>query len=102
VLEGSRLHAVAGSTHLRVNSAHHQAIGRLGDGLVATGWAEDGCVEAIEWAGDDRWLVAVQYHPEDLHATDPAQLRLFTTFLERAREHARAGRGLDERTPCTT
>jgi putative glutamine amidotransferase len=102
VLEGSRLHATAGSTHLRVNSAHHQAIGRLGDGLVATGWAEDGCVEAIEWAGDDRWLVAVQYHPEDLHATDPAQLRLFTTFLERAREHARAGRGLDERTPCTT
>ena len=87
----------------RVNTAHHQAIGRLGDGLVASGWAEDGCVEAIEWAGDDHWLVAVQYHPEDLHAAEPAHLRLFTTFLDQARERTRAvARGLEERTPCTT
>jgi putative glutamine amidotransferase len=102
VLDGSRLHAIARTTQLRVNTAHHQAIGRLGDRLVASGWAEDGCVETIEWATDDYWLVAVQYHPEDLHATDPAQLRLFTTFLEQARAYARVCRGLDERTPCTT
>ncbi len=102
VLDGTRLHAICRTTQLRVNTAHHQAIDRLGDRLVASGWAEDGCVEAIEWATDDYWLVAVQYHPEDLHAIDPAQLRLFTTFLEQARAYAQVCRELDERTPCTT
>jgi putative glutamine amidotransferase len=99
--EGTRMAAISRGTHLRVNTAHHQAVGRLGDRLVASGWAEDGCVEAIEWASDDYWLVAVQYHPEDLHEADPAHLRLFTTFLDHARELGRARRGLDERTPCT-
>jgi putative glutamine amidotransferase len=102
LLPDSRMAAICGRTELRVNTAHHQAIGRLGEGLVATGWAEDGCVEAIEWADDDYWLAAVQYHPEDLHAADPSHLRLFSTFLDHARrardrrEHAEAG------TRCTT
>jgi putative glutamine amidotransferase len=106
LLVGSRMAAISGGTRLRVNTAHHQAVGRLGDRLVASGWAEDGCVEAIEWTADDHWLVAVQYHPEDLHPADPAHLRLFTTFLDqaRARRDAReqSHQGLDERTPCTT
>jgi putative glutamine amidotransferase len=102
LLAGSRMEAITQRAHLRVNTAHHQAIGRLGDGLVASGWAEDGCVEAIEWLADDYWLVAVQYHPEDLHPADPAHLRLFTTFLTRAREFGQVRRNLDERTPCTT
>src|SRR5262245_53390526 len=46
--EGTRMAAISRSTHLRVNTAHHQAVGRLGDRLVASGWAEDGCIEAIE------------------------------------------------------
>lgn len=102
LLEGSRMATLTGATDLRVNSAHHQAVGVLGDGLVAVGWAEDGCVEAVEWADTSRWLVAVQYHPEDLHASDAAHLRLFSTFLERARAYRHTGRGLDERKPCTT
>jgi putative glutamine amidotransferase len=106
LLDGTTMATIAGHTLLRVNTAHHQAVGRLGDHLVACGWAEDGCVEAIEWASEDQWLVAVQYHPEDLHEVEPAHLRLFTTFLERAGEYSagrrRARQGLDERTPCTT
>ena len=101
LLEGSRMAAISGRTDLRVNTAHHQAIGRLGERLVASGWAEDGCVEAVEWATDDYWLVAVQYHPEDLHPADPAHLRLFTTFLDQARSY-RERQELDERTACTT
>ena len=102
LLDGSRMAQLSGRTDLRVNTAHHQAIGVLGDGLVAVGWAEDGCIEAIETTDDARWLVAVQYHPEDLHAADPAHLRLFSTFLDHARELAQGRRGLDERTTCTT
>jgi putative glutamine amidotransferase len=102
VLEGSRMATICGGTELRVNSAHHQAIDRLGEGLLACGWAEDGCVEAIEWADDDYWLVAVQYHPEDLHPADAAHLRLFTTFLDRAREVRSGRRDVERGTPCTT
>jgi putative glutamine amidotransferase len=105
ILPGSRMAEISQTTELRVNTAHHQGIGRLGDGLVASGWAEDGCVEAIEWASDEQWLVAVQYHPEDLRATEPAHLRLFTTFLDRAGQLARhrdVRRETDERKLCTT
>lgn len=82
--KGTRLHAITHRTHLRVNTAHHQAVGRLSDRLEAVGWSEDGYVEALEWAGDDYWLAAVQYHPEDLAATEPAHVRLFTEFVTQA------------------
>jgi putative glutamine amidotransferase len=49
-------------------SHHHQAVDRLGDGLVASGWSVlDDLVEAIE-APDARWALGVQWHPE----ADPA------------------------------
>ena len=102
LLEGSRLAEISERTSLSVNTAHHQAVGRLGRQLVTSAWAEDGCVEAIEWADDDLWLVAVQYHPEDLHPAEPAHLRLFTAFLDRARDVRLGRERLEERTPCTT
>lgn len=45
-----------------VNSAHHQALGRLGTGLRATAWAEGGFPEAIELPGHS--ILGVQFHPE--------------------------------------
>ena len=46
----------------RVNSAHHQALDRLGAGLRAVQWAPDGVIEAVE---HERWPVwGVQWHPE--------------------------------------
>jgi putative glutamine amidotransferase len=64
---GSRLAGILGANGAGVDvpTAHHQAIDRLGDGLVATAWAEDGVVEAVEHAGaGGPFLVAVQWHPE--------------------------------------
>jgi putative glutamine amidotransferase len=102
VAPGTRVATVYGSGSVQVNTAHHQAIGVLGEGLVASGWAEDGCVEAVEWAGDERWLVAVQYHPEDLHAADSSHLRLFMAFLDAARDRRRRRTGTPEEAACTT
>src|SRR5262249_56185937 len=50
-------------TEFTVQSVHHQAVGRLGDGLRAVAWAEDGVIEAVE---TDRhaFLIGVQWHPE--------------------------------------
>ena len=64
-----------------VNSAHHQAADRLGQGLAAVQWAADGVVEALEHETLPVW--GVQWHPERL----PGELgrRLFAAFLERCR-----------------
>ena len=64
-------------------SQHHQAIDRLGRGLVVAGRAADGVVEAVELPG--RWVVGVQWHPEDTAADDPDQQRLFDAFVAECR-----------------
>ncbi|MFD0271278.1 gamma-glutamyl-gamma-aminobutyrate hydrolase family protein [Streptomyces sp. NPDC127106] len=47
-----------------VPTYHHQAVDRLGRGLIASAHAVDGTVEAIELPDPDRWVVGVQWHPE--------------------------------------
>jgi len=62
VKEGSRLASIVG-TSAEVTSHHHQALARLGDGLVETAWAADGTLEGIE-EPSKRFTVGVQWHPE--------------------------------------
>ncbi|MEV5975767.1 gamma-glutamyl-gamma-aminobutyrate hydrolase family protein [Streptomyces sp. NPDC052114] len=69
---------------------HHQCVDGLGRGLVATAWAADGTVEALELPGHAGWFAAVQWHPEDTAAADGAQQGLFAGLV-RAAEGA-AGR----------
>ena len=66
---GSRLHRIAKARKLAVNSFHHQAVDRLGEGLRIVGRAEDGTVEAIE--GSNGFLLGVQWHAETLAAHLP-------------------------------
>ncbi|MFG2136782.1 gamma-glutamyl-gamma-aminobutyrate hydrolase family protein [Streptomyces sp. NPDC048650] len=47
-----------------VPTYHHQAVDRIGRGLVASAFAEDGTVEAVELPGPDGFVLAVQWHPE--------------------------------------
>lgn len=58
---GSLLHRLYGPD-FSVNSAHHQAIDRLGEGLTVSAWAEQDIPEALQW--EDRRIFAVQFHPE--------------------------------------
>lgn len=59
----------AGAEHVSVATHHHQGLGELGEGLVATGWSEqDDIVEAIELPGAD-FALGVLWHPEQ---GDPA------------------------------
>jgi putative glutamine amidotransferase len=85
----SRLAAVLGAAELEVASWHHQAIHRLGAGLRAVAWAEDGTVEAVELAERPE-VLAVQWHPE-LQAAEPGspQRLLFASLVERARAGSR-------------
>ena len=81
---GSRLLATVGVDELSCSSHHHQGIDRVGEGLVATGWSDDGLVEALERVVDDpyegAWMLGVQWHPEDTAANDPAQQAIFDGF----------------------
>jgi gamma-glutamyl-gamma-aminobutyrate hydrolase PuuD len=80
VRPASRLAAIVG-TELTVSCYHHQAIDRLGDGLVPTAWeASDETVEAIELPGE-RFVVGVQWHPEE-----GADVRLFAALVEAAQK----------------
>jgi putative glutamine amidotransferase len=83
VTPGSRIHAALGVDRAVGLSWHHQAIDRLADGLVVTGRADDGTIEAVELEGD-AWIVGVQWHPEDTAAEDVLQQRVFDAFVERA------------------
>jgi gamma-glutamyl-gamma-aminobutyrate hydrolase PuuD len=70
---------------------HHQGLCELGEGLVATAWAPDGLVEALESAREDHFLVGVQWHPEMLIDGDAGTRRLFEGFIEAANQfHAAA------------
>ncbi|WKD35513.1 gamma-glutamyl-gamma-aminobutyrate hydrolase family protein [Streptomyces xanthophaeus] len=48
----------------QVPTYHHQAVDRLGRGLVVSAHAVDGTVEAIELPDPERWVLGVQWHPE--------------------------------------
>ena len=48
-----------------VNSAHHQAIDKLGKKLIINGIANDQIIESIEHTSH-RWCIGVQWHPEFL------------------------------------
>ena len=52
-----------------VNSLHHQVVDKIGDGLVATAFADDGTVEALEMVDKD--VISVQWHPEMLSGENP-------------------------------
>ena len=62
VLPGSFLASAYGAETLSVNSSHHQAADRIGEGLRAVQFAEDGCVEALAHETLPVW--SVQWHPE--------------------------------------
>ena len=61
--ESSRLGSLLGSEVPSVKSHHHQGLGRIGAGLRATAWADDGTVEAVE-DPDKRFALGVLWHPE--------------------------------------
>ena len=88
VLDGSILRDLAATDSVAVNSHHHQAIETLGSELVATAWASDGLVEAVEDPRGDRFVLGVQWHPELGWERDNLSQALFARFVDESRKSA--------------
>lgn len=82
VAPDTQLAAILGASEAAVPTHHHQAADRLGAGLVATAWTDDGVIEAVEFGpGSEHqsFMVAVQWHPEV-----GEDLSLFTALIAAA------------------
>lgn len=86
VLERALGNALDASRTCRVNSRHHQSVGRIGRSLVASATASDGVVEAIE-SPAARFCVGVQWHPENFWRSGEFR-PLFDAFVAAAAERA--------------
>ncbi len=86
--DGSTVRQLLGA-RTEVRCSHHQAVGRVGDGLVVTARSDDGVIEALEMH-DRRFAVAVQWHPEE-----SGDLRLFAGLVAAAGAR-RSGRSVME------
>jgi putative glutamine amidotransferase len=84
VEEGSLLREMVGAGRGLVNSAHHQAIGNVGEGLRVNCRADDGTIEGIEWAepAGRSFLLAVQWHPERMYVNGVGDVPFYRAIRE--------------------
>jgi putative glutamine amidotransferase len=80
----SKLAVALGATEIDVNSFHHQAIDRLGDGLAVSARAPDGTIEGVEDPSRP-FLIGVQWHAETL-IHRPYEAALFRNFVDACRD----------------
>lgn len=74
------LSTIAGTNTWEVNSRHHQAVRTVAGNLRVSAFDPEDCtIEALEHP-DRRFVLAVQWHPEDQARIDPGQLKIFQSF----------------------
>ncbi|MBQ8202383.1 MAG: gamma-glutamyl-gamma-aminobutyrate hydrolase family protein [Clostridia bacterium] len=88
ITDSCLMHDVVQSDTLLVNSFHHQALRRMGDGFRVTATAPDGVIESAELT-DHPFFIGVQWHPELLCQAQNAgvHMDLFKAFV-RAAQHS--------------
>lgn len=84
---GTLLHTITESDFGNINSAHHQSVNKIGEGLRISARAEDGMIEAIEFfEPKDTFLLALQWHPERMTDTEsPFSKNIREAFLKAAK-----------------
>jgi putative glutamine amidotransferase len=80
---GSRLADLIGPGDVGVNSAHHQSVKAVGNGLVVVAQAPDGVIEALE-APARPFCIGIQWHPEVVAESAPIMRRLFEGLVKAA------------------
>ncbi len=87
ITAGSLMHQLLGSDEVNINSYHHQAVKDIAEGFVATAFATDGVIEAMENI-DDKSVFGVQFHPEKFTAEGiDTFLPLFEHLIKEAKRY---------------
>jgi putative glutamine amidotransferase len=81
----TKLQKIMEGESMVTNTIHHQAIKDLAPGLIANAYTSDGLIEGIE-GENDPFILGVQWHPELMFGKHPHMLKLFSAFVEAARQ----------------
>lgn len=84
IIPGTLLHRITGKDEIPVNSAHHQAVASIGDGVVINSLAPDGVIEGIEYPAHP-FCLGVEWHPE--YHISPADSKIFAAFVEACKKN---------------
>jgi putative glutamine amidotransferase len=84
IVPGTRLREIVRYPRIEVNTSHHQAVKRLGKGLIVDAVADDGVIEGIE-STRHSFALGVQWHPEVLAPKRQAHRRIFSAFIAACR-----------------
>ena len=82
VNEDSLLYKILDRKEIIVNSLHHNTITEVGSSFKVVAHSEDNLIEAIEYNGNDRFVLGVQFHPEVL----PQYNNIFKAFISRCKD----------------
>ncbi|KAB2951838.1 gamma-glutamyl-gamma-aminobutyrate hydrolase family protein [Heliorestis acidaminivorans] len=104
ICEGTMLRQIYRNSTGQVNSFHHQAVDRVGKDLEVVARSNDGVIEALEGLGKN-FVMAVQWHPEDLYNNDLEARGLFRAFAESCIEYEKicrvtGGCSSEQTNPC--
>jgi putative glutamine amidotransferase len=91
IREGTILAELKRGTTAWVNSHHHQAVDRMGDGLEPIAWAEDGIIEAVINTASSQFMLGVQWHPEACYGTDEFSQVIFHRFVGEVIKRSKTG-----------
>jgi putative glutamine amidotransferase len=81
---GSLIASAIAAERVSVNSFHHQSVKDVADGMRVTARALDGIIEGLESTDDDWWVMAVQWHPEEMTSSpEPWDRGLFKAFARK-------------------
>lgn len=80
-VKGTLMAKLCNSTSIKVNSFHHQMIGKPGKDIRVSAYAPDGVIEAIEHK-NKKFVLGVQYHPEIMYKTDCYARKIFEEFIK--------------------
>lgn len=83
IKRGTLLHKIVGREEIPVNSAHHQAVARVGKDVVINAVAPDGVIEGIEYTKHP-FCLGVEWHPE--YHISPADTKIFAAFVKACRK----------------
>jgi len=84
---GSRIEAAMGTAQCSVNSFHHQSVKDVAEGMRITARSPDGVIEGLESVDEAWWVMAVQWHPEEMtESPDPWDRGLFNAFAQQLSE----------------